>query len=115
MNNSALRIEDILEDDSGREEHLQVQEAERVRILEALKELKESSAWQELNQLLFTGLEENLEAQLRSEATKSELNAPKIYRLQGQLMWARGYSDLEKLEKRYSLELQNIRKQIKNG
>lgn len=115
MNNSALKIEDLLESEVfDNTDLLKKKEAECVKILSALDEVIKSKGWEELNELVFKGVEERLERLLVQEAKKDELDTKVIYRLQGQLSWAKHYSSLEKLAKEYKFQLQNIKQQL-NG
>ncbi len=106
MNNS-LTIELSQEKEDTR---YQEREAELVRLIDAIKGLEETREWSTLKEALFDGLVERLEAQLRNEAERPELNSSALYRLQGQLSWARTYADLGKLAKTYHAELVSIRK-----
>lgn len=116
MNNAKFIVESPEEEpqrESNRQELLREQEAAHVRIIEALNQIASSDAWSTLKTLVFNEVAENLERRLMSEASKKDVDESELYRLQGQLVWARTYSSLEKLAERYRIQLTNIRKQLK--
>lgn len=87
-------------------------EGELVRIIEAIRAIAGSEGWSTLKTLVFDGVLESLEHRLASESKREEINQPEIYRLQGQIAWAKKYSDLETLANAYRLELINVRSQL---
>lgn len=87
-------------------------ESKLVRIIEAIRELKKTSAWSTLKIELFDGLTESLERDLRSEAKKDQPDPSKLNRIAGQLTWAERYSDLDKFEVGKLVELKGIRKNL---
>lgn len=89
---------------------LREKEAVLVRIIEALSKIEQSEEWSTLKSLIFDGAVENLEKRLKFESEQLKLEPASIYRLQGQLIWARKYADLRKLADGHRLELVNIRK-----
>lgn len=110
MNNSKLASEAIsLSMDSINIEPLKEREVELIRFIEAAERVFKSEDWSTLKKLRFNPLIESLEKQLRIESEKLEINAPMLNQLQGELKWARKYSDLEKLTHEYKIELTKIR------
>ena len=112
MNNSKIVYEN-----SGEESKtlfLQKQQGELTQIVEAINQVESSENWQKLKKLLLDEIATNLEKQLVSEAAKDEVNPPKIYRLQGELKWAKRYSDLKKLSEVKRQQIENIKNQIKH-
>ena len=71
------------------------------RIIRAIDEILASTPWKVLKMELLDTLHESLERQLSSEAKSPVVKLEKLYRLQGQLLWARRYSHLEELQKEY--------------
>lgn len=113
MNNSKIAIDSgFQEENLDRTPWLRQREGELVTIIEAIGRVNESGDWSILKKHIFDGLVETLERKLNLEAKKNDLNSPEIYRLQGQLAWARKYADLQKLNEFFRLELTNIRKQL---
>lgn len=114
MNNSALKYdEDVLEQESfDNTGLLRKQEVELVKILEALDEVIKSQGWKGLKALIFDSLEEKIDRQLSSEARKDSINRKVIYKLQGELKWAKKYASLESLSLEYNAQLKNIRQQL---
>lgn len=110
MNNANLGMEEEIVVDTT--VFLRQRKTELVKIIEAINNLSKNDDWQVLKGLVFDGMVEKLEKTLQAEAKKIELNAPEIYRLNGQLTWAKRYSDLYKLAETYKAELNNITKKL---
>lgn len=91
---------------------LRMREGELVKIIEAVREIESSAAWSTLKTHVLDGVLEVLERQLATESKAKEINSPQIYRLQGQIAWAKKYSKLDTLADAFRLELTNIRKQL---
>lgn len=96
-------------------EHYQQREGVLVRLIEALGRIERSEDWSTLTSEVFDGVLESLEGRLSAEANKPLVDLPAIYRLQGQIQWAKKYADLAVLTNSYRLELQGIRKQLNPG
>ena len=118
MNNSkiALDNQEVISDKSfDRKPMLHQKEGELVKIIEAIMRVATSEDWNILKEHIFDSLVDGLERRLNSEAAKAELNQPEIYRLNGQLAWARKFSDFKKLADVYRVELSNVKQQLNNN
>lgn len=93
---------------------LREEETRLMRIIEAIRSIKQSEAWRTLQEEKFDGLVVMLEKDLKSEARKEHIDLAKLNRLAGQLEWAEKYADLTKLENQYMNQLTNIRLKL-NG
>ena len=109
MNNSLIQSE---EKEDSRLSFLQEQQGELTRLVEAINRVEANDDWRKLKELLFDGIVEKLERQLKDEAHKIEVSLPKLYKLQGNIEWARKYSNLKKVSDEKRLEIENIKKQI---
>lgn len=110
MNNAKLTIENInleVEERVDIRPALRSRQEELALIIEAIENIKASSYWKVLEDKVFKGVHDSLLTRLKSEKEPID-----IYRLQGQLMWAEKYLDLDKFMGIYKLELQNIRSKI---
>lgn len=112
MNNSKIAIENLEEAKDNRLSFLQNQQGEFTQLVEAINRIESNEDWQKLRKLLLDDVVNRLEKELKSEAERSPLDEPKIYRLQGQLEWARKYIDLKKLADYKKLVIENLKKQI---
>ena len=113
MNNSKIILNNLeLEDEKVL--FLQRQQGELAQIIEAINQVETSESWQKLKKLLLDEIVTNLEKQLALEVSKDEINPPKIYKLQGELKWAKRYSDLKKLSEAKRQQIENIKNQIKH-
>lgn len=91
---------------------LENRRSELVQVIEAIKDLEQNDAWIKLKRVLLDGVVVTLEKQLSNEATKKEVDTPELYRLQGQLAWARKYCDLKKLAEFFKQQVDNINSQL---
>ena len=114
MNNSKIAIENLEEKEDNRLSFLQKQQGELTQLVEAINRVENSEDWRKLKELLLDGVVTGLEKNLRLESEKRELNLPKIYRLQGQLEWARKYTNLGRLVEVKRKEIENIKNLIKH-
>lgn len=105
MNNSLLQLEVVEELDI--KPQLRVRERELLEIIEAIRRVAASDYWQLLKVKVFDGIVNSLENRLRNEKNPTEM-----YRLQGQLIWADKYSDLEKMVQAYENELKSLRNKL---
>lgn len=70
------------------------EEARLIRLIEAIAALSENKDWQTLNELHLSKEEERIERLLLSESKKNLIESDKLYRLQGELLWAKRYADM---------------------
>ena len=81
-----------------------------VRMIEAIEEVSKFSYWKIIEMEMFSGVVESLERRIRAEVDSPEINTKELYRLQGQLAWARKYADIRSLQEVFKVELSNIKK-----
>lgn len=113
MNNSKIALENLEEEkEDNRLSFLQKQQGELAQLIETINQVEASEAWQKLKTLVLNNVVVSLERSLRFEAERLSINEPEIYRLQGQLVWARKYADLRTLVEWKKRELENIKNQI---
>lgn len=111
MNNSKIAFDNVEEIEDG-SSLLERKKGELTQIVEAIKGVEANADWQKLRKLVLDGVVETLEHHIRSEATKAEINTPELYRLQGQLVWARRYGDLSKLSEFFKLQIEGIKSKL---
>lgn len=114
MNNSKLTIEQFNLDNQepDRTPWLKDREATLVRIVETLRRVAQSEDWSSLKKLLWDDVVETLERQQKSEAEKDKPDLANLAKINGQLVWARKYSDLQKLADIFMVELNSVKKQL---
>lgn len=113
MNNSKLALDNVFEEpEVDRTPELRKREADLVKIIEALGVIAGSKEWSTLKNTVFDGVVETLEKQLTSEAKKDTPNTQVLAKINGQLVWAKKYVDLESLGTFFRIELTNIRQQL---
>lgn len=106
MNNYSLTDKPVVDDNIPR---LRSRESELVSIIENLRAIDDTQEWSSLKTNVFDGVLDNLERRLEAESKKLPLNAPEMYKLQGQILWAKKFSNLRALANSYALELTNVR------
>jgi hypothetical protein len=113
MNNSSLTDDtfDLPVDNTVR---YREKESDLVKIIEAINRLAVNPDWNFLQEKIFDGVVEGLKKERDNEVEKQPLNGPKIHSINGQLKWAKKYSNVVDLAQIYKLELTNVRKQL-NG
>src|SRR3990167_2151637 len=93
--NNAFLLEELggLED---KPQSSEVEIAKLTKLLEAIDGVLKTEHWQTFVEMHFSKEEERIERLLLSEAKKTEVDNKEIYRLQGEMKWARRYADLRK-------------------
>lgn len=95
------------------EQKLRDRQRDLIKIIEAIDEVLKLKAWQTLKELVFDGVVVRVNSQLLSEAKKPSIETDKIHHLQGELAWARRYSDLKSYAEMLSKELLGIKENLK--
>jgi hypothetical protein len=101
--NNAFRLEEPAAKEPNFEE-----EARLVKIIESVAHLLSNEHWQTLQSEHFAKEEERVNRLLLSQ-TQSDLNEKEIYRLQGELRWARRYADFTKFAQLLKNQLDNLK------
>lgn len=84
-------------------------QSELIKILGAINVLVQSVEWQTLEKLLFSPQLERVDKALLSEAKKAELDTGAIFRLQGERVWAKRYTNLTEYAEMLKKELEGIK------
>lgn len=113
MNNSKIVSDNFEENQEIDLSPFQNKQGELTQIIEAINRIEISEDWQKLKAVLFGELVINLERRLMNESSRKEINLPEIYRLQGQLTWAKKYADLKKLSDFFRQQLEGIKLRLK--
>lgn len=92
-------------------ESLRQRQDKLINLVSAIDRLVNSESWSYVKTEVFDKEAERLTRLLLAEAMKNPLNVQELYRLQGQLDWIRAH-DVVKLGQRFTLELENIKKQL---
>ena len=117
MNNSKITLENLnlsIEKPVDRTPFLREKESEIVKIIEVIGRIAQSDDWNEFRKLVLYGVSESLERQLNAEARKKPISEPELYSLNGQLTWAKKFTNFDSLAEAYRKELSNIRQQLDN-
>lgn len=114
MNNSKIVLDNLVEEPEIDLEGLQIKQGELTQLIEAINRIDSSEDWQKLKKMFLEGVVFNLERQLINESGKKEINLNKMYRLQGELAWAKKYADLKKLAEQFRQQLKGLENNIKS-
>lgn len=112
MNNSFLAAQQVnltLDEPVFDTESIAKHEVHLVKVIEAIRAIKGRKEWSTLKKEVFDDLVASLDTMISHEAKKPTPDVGRLNRLSGQLMWAERYSDLDKLETAFQLELKNLR------
>jgi hypothetical protein len=121
MNNSFIAIENVsLATDEVRLPlqalpQLRAKETELIAIIDAIVRLNDNPDWLLLKEKVWDGVVDSIYKRRNSEVEKKPLNGPVIHGLNGQLEWAKKYSNILDLARIYKQELENIRKKLYEG
>jgi restriction endonuclease S subunit len=92
---------------------LREEQTKLVKIIKAFERLNESEEWKTLQELVFSKSLEAIEKQLFAESVSKEVNVNKIYKLQGEWVWARQYADSARYVQTLRKQLQGIKDKLK--
>ncbi len=113
MNNAKMVLDSLVPEQPITDvESLREREVALTKLINAVHGIRQTGEWSSLKELLFDNLKESLQKQMLSEAKKPNPDTNRLNRLSGELKWAERYSDLEKLEYEFRVELQNIRQML---
>lgn len=114
MNNSFIADQNVslTEDESPKIDlgQLHAKETELIVIIDSAVRLSNNPDWLVLKDKIFDGVVVSIKKRRDLEVEKKPLNGPIIHSLNGQLEWAKKYSDILSIASIYKQELQNIRK-----
>jgi hypothetical protein len=92
---------------------LRGRQEELIKLLDAISKISSSKEWAVLKEIIFDKSLTSIEKQILNEGQAKEINTSRIYRLQGEWLWAKHYSDMERFAEGLKLELQNIKNKLK--
>jgi hypothetical protein len=92
--------------------NLRKTQADLMRLLEALSKLDKSEEWNVLKELVFDKSVASIERQLLSESLNETIETNKLYKLQGELAWAKRYSDVNRLADTLKTQLKDIKNRL---
>lgn len=113
MNNAKIAIDNIYpEERVDRTPLLREQEQALLEQIEAIEAVSASEEWGTLKKYTFDGLLESLERQLMNEAQKNVPDSLIMARINGQLIWARNFADLQMFASSLRQLLEGVRIQL---
>lgn len=91
---------------------LREKQTKLTNLILAIEAVEGSKEWQVLKEGLLDGLVERLKKQIQTEGLADEVNTDNLYRLQGELKWAKKYADLSEFARTLKVELEKIKQRI---
>ncbi len=85
---------------------------ELVKIIEAFEKLEESKEWQTVKELVFNKSLESIEKLIMSESIMPVIDEHKLYRLQGEWMWAKKFTDINRYIETTKKQLADIKTKL---
>lgn len=92
---------------------LREKQSELIRVIEGFEKLKTSKEWETLNELIFSKSLKAIERQLLNETLAPEISIEKLYKLQGEWVWAKQYTELDRFMETLKRQLEEIKKRLK--
>lgn len=83
-----------------------------IKLLEAISRLETNEDWKILKELVFDKSLSSIERQLMNETINKEVNLNQIYKLQGEWVWAKQFSDVNRLFETYKKQLEDIKNKL---
>lgn len=115
MNNSFIATQNIsleFEEKVDITPNLRAEEEKLTKIIQAIEVIAKSPEWQILKEMVFDGVVESLEKQKAVETSKQPINVDKVHSLNGQLAWAKRYSNFTSFSEVYRLKLREIKEKL---
>lgn len=87
-------------------------QTELIKIIESFEKLDKSKEWETVNELVFEKSLQAIERQLLNESLAPEINMNKLYKLQGEWVWAKQYNDINRFTATLKKQLVEIKKRL---
>ena len=91
---------------------LRERQTEIRKILEAIDELQQTKGWKTLQEVLFSKSLDAIERQLKNEALAVKVDTDKIYKLQGEWVWAKQFMDIPSFTKTLKAQLTELNRKL---
>lgn len=83
------------------------------KLIKVIEELDLNEDWKEIKALLLDNLVSKIETKLYQEAISPTIVPENLYKLQGELKWAKRYADLKSYASTLRIELEIVKKRLK--
>lgn len=91
---------------------LREKQTELIQIIESFEKLEKSKEWETVKELVFEKSLLSIERQIMNEALAKEINISKLYKLQGEWVWAKQYNDVNRFTESLKKQLADIKKRL---
>lgn len=93
-------------------EKLREEQTRLIKLVAALEGLEKNKDWKVVQELVFEKSLESIERLIMNEALAPTIDPNKIYKLQGEWVWAKQYVDTKKFVEMLSKQLQTIKQKL---
>lgn len=101
------------ESDEKIQERYQEEYSRLVKIVSAFESLSEIKEWKILQEEVFNKSLAGIERLLLSETLSPDIDINKLYKLQGEWVWSKQYSDINRFIDSLKKQLSNIKSKLK--
>ena len=84
-----------------------------IKIIETFAKLEKSKEWEVLKELVFDTSLGAIERQMMNECLAQKINTDKLYKFQGEWVWAKQYSDTNRFVDNLKKQLAQIKLKLK--
>lgn len=92
---------------------LREKQTELVKLIKAFVSLEENKDWVTLRELVFQRSLAAIEREIMNESIKPEISINKLYKLQGEWVWAKQYSETNRFVETLKKQLEDIKQRLK--
>lgn len=83
-----------------------------IKIIEALSKLDKSKEWETLKEEVYAKSLVAIERQMLNESLSPAINTDKLYKLQGEWVWAKQFTDVDRYVDTLKRQLEQIKKKL---
>lgn len=115
MNNSFIELQHVnlsLEEEVDITPNLRAEELKLIKIIQSIEAISSTPEWKILKDNIFDGIVESLERMKSNEASQQPINTDKIHSINGQLAYAKRYSNFSTLADVYRKRLKEVKDKL---
>lgn len=83
-----------------------------IKLLDALAKLDKNKDWETLKEMVFAKSLQAVERQMLTECLSPEISIEKLYKLQGEWVWAKQYTDVDRFIETLKKQLEEIKNKL---
>ena len=91
---------------------LRVEQTRLLKIIDALSKLDKGKEWESLKEEVYEKSLNAIERQMLNECLSQTINTDKLYKLQGEWVWAKQFTDVDRYVDTLKRQLEQIKKKL---